>query len=99
MLVGVVRSSPNQRVLGRIVPLWNELAQLAVMAHSMVPERVLIGWDLTLTAERPVILEGNSFPDVLMPQRVFRMPLGRMRIGELLDFHLDRFEAILGAQA
>jgi len=86
------------RIVGRIVPLWTDLAQLAVMAHSMFPERVLIGWDIALTAEGPVILEGNSFADVLVPQRVFRTPLGHMRLGELLDFHLDRLEAMLGAQ-
>jgi hypothetical protein len=82
-------------VAGRIVPLWHELAQLATKAHSMVPERVMVGWDIALTTEGPVVLEGNSFTDVLMPQRVFRMPLGHMRIGKLLDFHLDRLEAML----
>ena len=82
-------------VAGRIVPFWHELAQLATRAHSMVPERVIVGWDIALTTEGPVVLEGNSFADVLMPQRVFRMPLGQMRIGKLLDFHLDRLEAKL----
>ena len=82
-------------VAGRIVPFWPELAQLATTAHSVVPERVLIGWDMALTTAGPVILEGNSFPDVLMPQRMSRMPLGHMRIGKLLNFHLDRLEATL----
>jgi hypothetical protein len=82
-------------VAGRIVPFWPELAHLAITAHSMVPERVLIGWDVALTTAGPVILEGNTFADVLMPQRVFRMPLGHMRLGKLLDVHLDRLEATL----
>lgn len=84
-------------VAGRIVPLWAELTQIAIRAHSMVSERVLIGWDVALTAKGPVMLEGNSFADVLMPQRVSRTPLGHMHIGELLDFHLDRLEVKLGA--
>jgi hypothetical protein len=82
-------------VAGRIVPFWPELTELAIKAHTMVPERVLIGWDIALTAEGPVLLEGNSFADVLIPQRVHRMPLGHMRMGELLNFHLDRLEAKL----
>ena len=82
-------------VAGRIVPLWQELAELAIKAHAMVPERVLIGWDMALTAEGPVLIEGNSFADVLIPQRVYRTPLGHMRMGELLNFHLDRLQAKL----
>ena len=58
----------------------------------------MVGWDIALTTEGPVVLEGNSFTDVLVPQRVFRMPLGHMRLGELLDFHLDRLEAMLEKQ-
>jgi hypothetical protein len=61
----------------------------------MVPERVLVGWDIALTEDGPVVLEGNSFADVLIPQRVYRMPLGHMRMGELLNFHLGRLEAKL----
>jgi len=82
-------------VTGRIVPHWPELKQLAIKAHTLVPERVLIGWDMAVTAEGPVLLEGNSFADVLGPQRVYRTPLGHMRVGELLDFHLDRLAARL----
>jgi hypothetical protein len=85
-------------VVGRVVPLWSELAQLAIRAHSMVPERVLVGWDIALTAEGPMMLEGNSFADVLIPQRVSRTPLGHMHIGELLDFHFNRLEVKLGGR-
>lgn len=83
------------RVTGRPVPRWRELAQLAVDLHRAVPERVFIGWDLALTPEGPMFLEGNSFADPMFPQRVFRQPIGRMRLGELLDFHLGRIEAEL----
>jgi hypothetical protein len=85
-------------VAGRTVPFWHELARLATRVHSLVPGRVMVGWDIALTTEGPVVLEGNSFTDVLVPQRVFRMPLGHMRLGELLDFHLDRLEAMLEKQ-
>jgi hypothetical protein len=83
------------RVTGRVVPRWQELAQLAVRAHATLPGRVFIGWDIAMTAEGPKILEGNSFADPMFPQRVFRQPIGHMRLGELLDFHLGRIEAQL----
>jgi hypothetical protein len=82
-------------VTGRIVPCWPELAALALKAHRLVPERVMIGWDMAITPDGPSLLEGNSFPDPVFPERVFRQPIGQMRLGQLLDFHLDRLEAKL----
>ena len=87
------------QVTGRIVPCWPELAALAVKAHRLVPERVMIGWDMAITPEGPALLEGNSFLDPIFPERVFRQPIGHMRLGQLLDFHLDRLEAKLADPA
>ena len=86
-------------VTGRIVPCWPELAALALKAHRLVPERVIIGWDMAITPEGPSLLEGNSFLDPVFPERVFRQPIGQMRLGALLDFHLDRLEARLNDPA
>ena len=83
------------QVTGRIVPCWPELAALAIKAHRLVPERPIIGWDMAITPDGPSLLEGNSFLDPIFPERVFRQPIGEMRLGELLDFHLDRLEAKL----
>jgi len=82
-------------VTGRIVPCWPELAALAVKAHRLVPERIIIGWDFAITPDGPALLEGNSFLDLVFPERVFRQAVGQMRLGQLLDFHLDRLEAKL----
>jgi hypothetical protein len=83
------------QVTGRIVPCWPEAAALALKAHRLVPERVMIGWDMAITPEGPSLLEGNSFLDPVFPERVFRQPFGAMRLGQLLDFHLDRLEVRL----
>ena len=87
------------QVTGRIVPCWPELAALALKAHRLVPERVMIGWDMAITPDGPSLLEGNSFLDPVFPERVFRQPIGNMRLGQLLDFHLDRLEAKLNDPA
>lgn len=86
-------------VTGRIMPCLPELAALAVKAHRIVPERVMIGWDMAVTPDGPVLLEGNSFLDLVFPERVFRQPVGHMRLGQLLDVHLGRLEAKLDARA
>ena len=87
------------QVTGRIVPCWPELAALALKAHRLVPERPIIGWDMAITPDGPSLLEGNSFLDPIFPERVFRQPIGHMRLGQLLDFHLDRLEAKLNDPA
>ena len=79
-------------VTGRVVPFCPELMQLALTAHSMVPERVLVGWDFAITESGPVMLEGNSFTDTAYPQRVYQQPIGHMRLGQLMSFHFDRLE-------
>ena len=52
-----------------------------------------MGWDIAITPQGPMLLEGNSYPDVHYPQRIYRRPYGEMRIGELLGFHMARMEA------
>jgi hypothetical protein len=86
----------GMRVTGRVLPFWREVLELALAAHRQVPQRVLVGWDIALTAEGPMLIEGNSMPDTVFPQRIYRRPIGRMRLGELLNFHLGRVEAMLG---
>lgn len=87
------------QVTGRVVPHWADVARMAVRAHGTLPGRVFIGWDFAITPQGPVLLEGNSFADPMFPQRVFRKPIGHMRLGELLDFHLGRIEAQLDRAA
>ena len=78
------------RITGRTLPLWRELCDLAVRAHRAFDDRVMIGWDIGLTASGPCLVEGNSGPDVDLMQRPARRGLADGRFGELLAFHLAR---------
>jgi len=80
---------------GRIVPFWQETVELVIRAHSLLPGRVVVGWDVAVTEDGPMLLEGNSFPDNIYPQRLYQKPMGHLRFGELLSFHFDRIEAEL----
>ncbi|MGH6891445.1 MAG: sugar-transfer associated ATP-grasp domain-containing protein [Dongiaceae bacterium] len=82
-------------VTGRIVPFWPEVVQLVIKAHGLLPGRVVVGWDVAVTEDGPVLLEGNSFPDNIYPQRLYQKPIGHLRFGELLNFHFDCIEAQL----
>jgi hypothetical protein len=79
-------------VTGRAVPCWDGVAALAERAHRVTRDRVLVGWDIAITPSGPLLIEGNSYPDVHYPQRIFRRPYGEMRIGTLLRHHMGRLE-------
>jgi hypothetical protein len=71
-------------VLGRTLPNWQEIKSVALAAHEACPDRLLVGWDIALTPEGAVLLEGNAYPDVDFLQRVHRCPLGASPLGPLL---------------
>ena len=77
------------RIEGRILPFWDELKALAEQAHAAFPYKVAVGWDIAITADGPIVVEGNGSPCVDIIQRVGR-PMGSARFGELLAFHIDR---------
>jgi hypothetical protein len=81
-------------IAGREVPCWDAVAALAERAHRVTRDRVLVGWDIAITPSGPLLLEGNSYPDVHYPQRIHRRPYGEMRIGELLRHHMGRLERL-----
>jgi hypothetical protein len=78
------------RILGRVVEDWPALKDLALRAHAVFRNRIVIGWDLALTTEGPMVIEGNSNMDVSFIQRAYRDPIGHSRLGELLAYHLTR---------
>ncbi len=83
----------DAQIVGRTVPEWAAAVDLVKRAHRIASDRVLVGWDVAITPDGPVLLEGNSYPDTHAGQRIHRKPYGEMRIGELLRFHMARLEA------
>ena len=79
------------QINGRVLPEWQAIMNLSIAAHKAFPHRLLIGWDIALTENGPVVLEGNSNLDVMFLQRVHDAPAGRSRLGELMNFHLKDF--------
>lgn len=74
-------------IVGRKLPQWQEIAALAVQAHRSFADRVLVGWDIGVTDEGPLVVEGNSSPDLDIVQR-FGEPVCTTRFGALLASHL-----------
>jgi hypothetical protein len=50
----------GRRIEGTRLPLWEEVKSLALQAQRSLPEVKTIGWDIAITPEGPLILEGNT---------------------------------------
>jgi hypothetical protein len=49
----------RQRIVGETLPMWPNVKQLALQAAETVRCLRSIGWDIGLTAQGPVLIEGN----------------------------------------
>jgi hypothetical protein len=90
-----VHPDTGAQIEGRELPLWEEAKLLAATAHRAFTDRVVIGWDVAVTEDGPVIVEGNGNPDMDILQRFMREGLREHRFADLLAFHLrNRVPAI-----
>ena len=83
-----VHPDTNATIEGRTLPYWEAAKRLAVRAHREFADRVVIGWDIAILDDGPIIVEGNGNPDMDIVQRFMREGLREQRFGELLAYHL-----------
>ena len=60
-------------IKGYALPFWKESLDLVLKAATIVPQMGYVGWDVAVTKDGPLIIEGNHFPghDILqMPPHV-----------------------------
>lgn len=72
---------------GRKVPQWDEIVTLALAAHAMVPEAILLAFDIAPSAEGPVLIEANTRGDVSIVQYPGGKPLGQTAYPEVIGSH------------
>jgi hypothetical protein len=75
------------RVAGVRLPYWPETVAMVAKAAGLFPDRIMVGFDVAITARGPVIIEGNVQQGSDMVQRTHDQPVGLQRLGELLAFH------------
>lgn len=79
-------------VQGRQLGQWPAVRDAALGAHRAFTDRILLGWDIAVTPQGIVIVEGNALPDVAFLQRVHRTAIGSSPLAPLLRHHLQRLE-------
>lgn len=75
-------------LVGHKIPFWKESLATCEKAAGMVPGLGYVGWDIAVTPDGPVLIEGNHFPghDILqmpphVPDKVGMLP----RFREFID--------------
>lgn len=54
----------NETIVGFKVPMFREAVDLVKEAAKVVPEMGYIGWDVAISEDGPVLVEGNCYPGV-----------------------------------
>ena len=83
-----IHPDTNAAIDGRVLPCWPEVKSAAMAAHRAFCDRVVIGWDIAILDDGPIIVEGNGNPDLDILQRFMRKGLREHRFGALLAHHL-----------
>ena len=73
----------------RRLPDWSAALALAQQAHRHFPAYVFLGWDVALTPQGPLLLEGNAGWDVLTVQKPQRTPLAQTRFATISDLWMQ----------
>ncbi len=63
-----VHPDSQVRFTGRTIPCWQEILALCIRAAKVTPRVHSIGWDVALTPQGPVLIEGNPDWDLPMVQ-------------------------------
>jgi Sugar-transfer associated ATP-grasp len=77
-----VRTHPDSgaAIEGQSLPHWPAVKELAVAAHTAFPRMPSVGWDIAITDDGPVLLEGSGVWCVDLAQMSHRLPLGKTPI-------------------
>lgn len=75
---------------GSKVESIDDVIQLAIQAAQLFPTIRFIGWDIAVTPDGPVILEGNSSPGLTLIQRTNN---GLKTFYELAKKHVNKYQS------
>jgi hypothetical protein len=71
-----------------VLPYWDIVLRHTKVAHQACSNYVFIGWDVALTDQGPMLLEGNLNWTASDYQRLGGEPLGRTKFAEVLATQL-----------
>lgn len=57
---------------GQVIPMYKEAINIVKNMHEFLPEVHAIGWDVAITEEGPLVVEGNDNWEITLPQALSR---------------------------
>ena len=72
------------RIEGVDLPYWQQMVDLALLAHEALGALCFVGWDIALTINGPIVLEGNDKFGVDLAQMPQGQPLGETKYPEIV---------------
>lgn len=81
-----VHPDTGMRITGRSVPMWDEVVAICHRAFDRFRHLRYVGWDIIVTSDGPVVLEGNHYSDVNLLQ-VHEPLLADERVRGFYDYH------------
>ena len=57
-----IHPSTGTKIEGFEIPYFDEAINLCIEASKVVPQVGLVGWDVAITPNGPILVEGNNFP-------------------------------------
>jgi Sugar-transfer associated ATP-grasp len=72
------------RIEGVDLPYWEQMVDLALLAHQRLGAIYFVGWDVALTINGPIVLEGNDKFGVDLAQMPQGHPLGETKYPEIV---------------
>ena len=67
-------------ISGTVIPKWDRVSALAIRAHAPLSDIAMIGWDVALPGDEPILIEANTNWGVPLDT-----PLGATRYVEILN--------------
>jgi len=55
----IIHPDTNKKIIGLKIPYWSETQELVKQLGAMVPQIRYTGWDISITNNGPVLIEGN----------------------------------------
>ncbi|MGD9877936.1 sugar-transfer associated ATP-grasp domain-containing protein [Desulfococcus sp.] len=85
-----VHPDTQKRVNGFQLPFWAETLALCREAHRVFKDYAFIGWDVAITDDGPMLVEGNLFWGVEAMQMAHETPLGETPFPRVYLAHMKR---------
>lgn len=77
----------NEHIKGFKFPYWDEVIELCKKASMEIPQMGYTGWDVAITPNGPVFVEGNEFPG----HDIYQLPIHTPnKIGMMPKFNFEK---------